>query len=190
MKREHVRLPGTLPTLPLPLCLLGSVVDGKPNFCTVAWFTMIDDEPSLVGLLLGKKRRTRDGIAEHGCFGVSIVGKDMAMEADRCGMVSGYDRDKSDFLEVRYGELRHAPMAAKSPLAMECVLEREVEFAGTDLIVGRVKAVHCDRKCVRDGRPDLKLMDPLLYSMPGGPYYSLGDKVADAFQADVDGTQR
>jgi flavin reductase (DIM6/NTAB) family NADH-FMN oxidoreductase RutF len=183
MKREMVALPGKVPTLPLPVCLLGSMVDGKPNFCTVAWFTMIDDEPPLIGLLLGKKRRTRDGITEQGCFGISLPDRKMFEVADRCGMVSGYDRDKSSFLEVFFGELRHAPMASRSPMSMECTLEREVEFAGTDLIVGKVENVYCAKECVKGGRPDLKMLDPLLYSMPGGPYYSVGEKVADAFQA-------
>jgi hypothetical protein len=57
-----------------------------------------------------------------------------------------------------------------------------VEFAGTDLIVGKVRNVYCAKECIKDGRPDLRLMDPLLYSMPGGPYYSIGEKVAEAFQ--------
>lgn len=181
-----VRLPGTVPTLPLPVCLLGSLVEGRPNFCSVAWFTMVDDEPPLIGLVLGKQRRTREGIVTHGCFGVSLPSKDMAEVVDRCGMVSGHDRDKSSFLDVFYGELGRAPMAVRSPLSMECSLEREVEFPGTDLIVGKVRNVYVDKACLRDGRTDLKLLDPLLYRMPGGPYYGLGEFVAEAFQTRPD----
>ena len=28
----------------LPICLWGPM-SGRPNYCTIAWFTMIDDEP-------------------------------------------------------------------------------------------------------------------------------------------------
>jgi flavin reductase (DIM6/NTAB) family NADH-FMN oxidoreductase RutF len=77
-------------------------------------------------------------------------------------------------------------MAKRSPLSMECTLEREVEFPGTDLIVGKVRNVYVDKACIRNGKADLRLLDPLLYSMPGGPYYSLGEVVAEAFRTKPD----
>jgi flavin reductase (DIM6/NTAB) family NADH-FMN oxidoreductase RutF len=170
-----------MPPLVLPVCLLGSVVEGKVNFCTVAWFTMIDDEPPMMGVVLGKERRTKDGILESGVFSVNIPRADQAQVTDYCGLNSGYKVDKSDLFRVFYGKLDKAPLIEDFPVNVECRLKQVVEFEGVDLLIGEVEDVHVDEGCMIKGRPDESKIDPLLYSMPGGPYLRSGGEVAKAF---------
>jgi flavin reductase (DIM6/NTAB) family NADH-FMN oxidoreductase RutF len=176
-----VKLSKKLPLPALPICLVGSNVDGKANFCTVAWFTVIDDEPPVVGLVMAKKRRTKDGMAENGTFSVNIPSTGQVAETDYCGLVSGAKVDKSSVFNVRYGELRTAPMIEGAPITMECKLKQIVEFEGTDLVIGEVVDAYADESIMKGGKPDLKLIDPLLYSMSSGQYFSLGHEVAQAF---------
>jgi flavin reductase (DIM6/NTAB) family NADH-FMN oxidoreductase RutF len=96
--------------------------------------------------------------------------------------VSGADVDKSGVFKVTYGELKIAPLADDCPLTMECRLRQIIEFEGTDLVIGEVAAVYADETTIKDGKIDLSLIDLLLYRMPGGPYFEIGDKVADAFK--------
>ena len=42
---------------PMPVVIVGTVTDGKPNFMTAAWITKLHYEPPLVGIALGRKHR-------------------------------------------------------------------------------------------------------------------------------------
>jgi len=171
-----------MPSLMLPVCILGSSHEGKANFCTVAWFTMIDDEPPTIGLLLGKKRRTMDGIKENRTFSVNLPSTELAAKTDFVGLYSGYKKDKSEVFQISYGELRTAPLIDECPMSVECTLKDVIEFEGTDLVIGEIVEIHADGDCLTQGKPDIVKMDPLLYSTPGGAYFQMGDKVADAFK--------
>jgi len=176
-----VKLGKKLPPMALPVVLVGSNCKGKANFCTIAWMTIVDDEPPMIGLLMGKKRRTKDGMVENGTFSVNIPDTSMVVETDYCGITSGGKKDKSRVFDVFYGELGSAPLISEAPVAVECKLKDIIAFEGTDLVIGDVNEVYVERKCVEKGKCHMGKIDPLLYAMGGGPYYSIGTKVADAF---------
>jgi len=178
---RKITLGKKMPPLAMPICLVGANVGGKPNFCTIAWFTMIDDEPPMIGLVMAKERRTKDGIMENRTFSVNLPSTAMAAATDHCGLVSGRDVDKSDVFKVFYGELGSAPLIEESPVSMECRLSNVVEFETTDLVVGEVVQVHVDASVVPGGKIDYAMLDPLLYAS-GSAYHSLGEKKADAFK--------
>ena len=176
-----VKLGKKLPPMALPVVLVGSNYKGKANFCTIAWMTIIDDEPPTVGLLMGKKRRTKDGMVENGTFSVSIPDTKMAVKTDYCGITSGSKKDKSKVFTVFYGDLGTAPLISEAPVTVECRLKDIIGFEGTDLVLGEVNEVYVEKKCVTKDKFHMGKIDPLLYAMSGGPYYSIGAKVADAF---------
>jgi flavin reductase (DIM6/NTAB) family NADH-FMN oxidoreductase RutF len=41
---------------PMPVVIVGTVTDGRPNFMTAAWVTKLNSDPPLVGLSLGRKQ--------------------------------------------------------------------------------------------------------------------------------------
>ncbi len=170
-----------VPPLVLPVCLLGSTVEGRANFCAVAWFTMIDDDPPMIGLVLGKERRTKDGILENKTFSVNIPNADQAKMTDYCGIHSGYKVDKSELFQIFHGRLVTAPLIEDFPVNIECRLKEVIEFDSVDLVIGDIEDVHIDRIAWKEGRPTIERIDPLLYAMPGGPYLRSGDDVAKAF---------
>jgi flavin reductase (DIM6/NTAB) family NADH-FMN oxidoreductase RutF len=177
---EKVSLGKVLPAYAMPVCLIGSTVAGKANFCTIAWFSIIDDEPPMIGIVMGKKRRTRDGMEENGCFSVNIPGQGMVKAVDHCGITSGFDIDKSGVFKIFTGRLRTAPMIEECPLTMECSVKRTIEFEGTDMVVGEIEGAYASGDLMVKGKVDQSKMMQLLYSTHG-PYWSLGKKVADAF---------
>jgi flavin reductase (DIM6/NTAB) family NADH-FMN oxidoreductase RutF len=166
----------------MPVCLVGANVNGRANFCTVAWFTILDDEPPMVAVVLGKGRATMDGIKDSGNFSVNIPSEFNVAAVDYCGISSGHDVDKSKVFGVSYGTLKTAPMADQCPVSAECKLSRVIEFPGTDLVIGEVVQLYVDKALLIDGAVDVEGLKPLLYSFPGGPYLSIGPKVAEAFK--------
>ncbi len=170
-----------MPPLVLPTCLLGSVNEGRANFCTVAWFTMIDDEPPTIGLVLGKKRFTKDGIVANKTFSVNIPTVEQVKVTDYCGIRSGYKVDKSSLFTIHYGSVEHAPLIEECPISIGCSLSQVLEFPGVDMIIGTVEEVLVDEACLIEGKVDQRRVKPLLYAMPGGPYVGMGEEVAKAF---------
>jgi flavin reductase (DIM6/NTAB) family NADH-FMN oxidoreductase RutF len=182
MSMEKVQIGSRAPPMAMPVCLVGAMVKGKANFCTVAWFTILDDEPPMIAIVLGKERATKDGIEENGTFSVNIPSEFNVAAVDHCGINSGYKVDKSKVFSVSYGPLNTAPLADECPINAECKLVKIIEFPVTDLVIGEVVQVYADKSLVSDGKVDVEDLKPLLYSFPGGPYLSIGPRVAEVIK--------
>lgn len=78
---------------PLPATLVGALVDGKPNYITIAHVGIMD--PGSVSLGKNKAHYTNAGIKENGTFSVNIPSAKIVKETDYCGLVSGKSLDKS-----------------------------------------------------------------------------------------------
>ena len=179
---EKVQIGNRAPPMAMPVCLIGATVEGKANFCAVAWYTVLDDDPPMVVVVLGKDRATKDGIVENGNFSLNVPSEFNVAAVDYCGINSGHQVDKSKVFSVSYGTLRNAPLADECPVSAECKLVKVIEFPGTDLVIGEVVQVHVDKALVNEGKVDVEGLRPLLYSFPGGPYLSIGPVVAEAFK--------
>ena len=51
-------------TYPMPVVMVGAVINGSPNFMTAAWFTTLNVAPPLIGISLGKGKQTTQGVLE------------------------------------------------------------------------------------------------------------------------------
>ena len=111
MSTQKVQIGDRAPPMAMPVCLVGAMVKGKANFCAVAWFTILDDEPPMIAIVLGKERATKDGIIENGTFSVNIPSEFNVAAVDHCGINSGYKVDKSKVFSVSFGTLKTAPLA-------------------------------------------------------------------------------
>ena len=71
---EKINLGVTIPAYPMPVSLVGTMVEGRPNFMAVAWFTMASYKPPKIAVVLGKGHYTNPGIRIpfifFGCTGV------------------------------------------------------------------------------------------------------------------------
>lgn len=176
----------TLPMMGLPVAVVGAKVQGRVNFCTIAWVTMIDDEPPKIAVVMGKDRRTKDGIMENRTFSINLPDAGAAAAADHCGLVSGHNADKSNVFDAFFGKTLTAPMARECPVNIELTLDQVIELEGTDIVIGEVEEVYVDEGRMTAGRPDVDKLQLLMYLSAGALYFTKGKTVAEAFKVGKD----
>jgi flavin reductase (DIM6/NTAB) family NADH-FMN oxidoreductase RutF len=103
------------------------------------------------------------------------------VQTDYCGLVSGWETDKSGVFEAFYGELETAPMIEECPLCMECKLFDAILLPSHHLLLGEVVATYADKECLTDGKPDVQKMNPFVLTMPDNTYWSVGEEAGKAW---------
>lgn len=188
MKRK---LGARMALYPMPVTLIGAMVDGKPNYITIAHVGIMD--LSTVSLGMSKVHYTNQGIQKSGAFSVNIPPESLVKEVDYCGLVSGHKSDKAKRFETFFGEATGAPMVTGCPLNIECRLARTMDMPQHDIFVGEVVEVYCDEECLDGEFIDISRVEPMLFAMgdPGhftasSSYYSLGEKIARAWKVGKD----
>lgn len=169
-------------TYPMPVVMVGAVINGSPNFMTAAWFTTLNSAPPLIGISLGKGRHTTQGVLETGQFSINLPGVGQAALADYCGLVSGRDENKAAQIDVFFGALKSAPMVGQCPLNMECRVTQTVELPDHYLFVAEIAGVHCEEAVLADGKVDQEKLQPFVLVMPANTYQALGEHVGDAWE--------
>lgn len=167
---------------PMPCALVGANVGGKPNYLTVAWFSMVNFKPPYIAIALGNIHYTNPGIKENGAFSVNIPSTDMAEVTDYCGIASGRKYDKAKYFRTFYGKLKTAPMIEECPYNLECRLVQTVELPADELFIGEIVAAYSDARFLTDGMPNMKKINPLILSMPESTYLTVGERVGKAWE--------
>jgi flavin reductase (DIM6/NTAB) family NADH-FMN oxidoreductase RutF len=163
---------------PMPTTLVGANVGGKPNFLTVAYCGILNHNPPVISIALGKAHYTNIGIKENGTFSVNIPSTKMVKITDYCGLVSGNKVDKSQLFETFYGTLKTAPMIGECPLSLECKVLQTLEFSIDEVFIGEIVAAYSEDQYLTDGLPDIKKMNPIIFSMHDNNYWKVGDHLA------------
>jgi flavin reductase (DIM6/NTAB) family NADH-FMN oxidoreductase RutF len=117
--------PGVV-NFPMPVALVGSEVNGKMNFMTVAWISMASYAPPKIVVTLGDHHETNKGIKANGVFSVNFPSTSQAVSTDYCGIVSAAKTDKSGLFAFFFGTSPKAPMIEEFPLCVECTLDKIV----------------------------------------------------------------
>jgi flavin reductase (DIM6/NTAB) family NADH-FMN oxidoreductase RutF len=164
---------------PMPTTLVGALVNGKPNYITIAHVGIMD--LGSVSLGMNKVHYTNAGIKANRTFSVNIPSVKMVKLTDHCGLVSGKTMDKSALFKTFYGKLKSAPMIEECTVNMECELIKTVDFPSHDVFVGRIVATYCDEAVLTEGVVDFSKVQPILFVMNDRSYWKLGSKFAKAW---------
>lgn len=176
------KLDGANVLYPTPTTIVGAVVNGKPNFLTIAHIGIVNHaKPYLISVSLAKGHYTNAGIKENKAFSVNIPSQNLVMETDYVGIVSGKKTDKSGVFEIFYGELGNAPLIKACPLNMECRLYDTYDTPTHDLFIGEIVETYADEAVLSHGKVDITKVKPLLFDMNSIKYWSLGDAVANCW---------
>jgi flavin reductase (DIM6/NTAB) family NADH-FMN oxidoreductase RutF len=170
---------GTTPTV-----LVGTMVEGKPNFMTVAWCGVANSLPPMVSVSIRPQRYTFHGMIASREFSINIPSVDQVKEADYCGITSGAKVDKVAVcgFKIFYGALKNAPLIEQCPVNLACRLEHVLELGSHQLVIGVVQETHVTDSCLNDGRPDFRQIRPIVFgSTTPAEYFAFGESVGRAF---------
>ncbi len=168
---------------PMPCSLVGANVEKKPNYLTVAWFSMANPKPAYVMVAMNKAHYTNAGVKANGTFSINIPSADWVEKMDYCGLVSGRKVDKSGLFETFYGKLKTAPMIKECAFNAECRLMQTVDLPVDEIFIGEIVGAYSDERYLTNGIPDIRKINPLLLVLPQKVYGVLGPEVAPAWEA-------
>lgn len=177
---------GPVPLIyPVPIVLVGSLVDGRPNYATIGDCAIMGLKPALVVVSLGETHHTTRGILAHRTFSINVpMTKDLAL-VDHFGQVSGRDVDKSQYVESFFGELETAPMSEACPVTLECRVLEEVTVEHRRIFIGGVVQTHVDEAFLSDDAEpkiaSMQKLDPILYALDNR-YSSVGRAIGVGYE--------
>jgi len=167
---------------PMPVVLVGTLVDDRPNFLAVGWITRVNYQPALMAIALSKGHHSSGGISASKAFSINAPGIDLVEHTDYCGLVSGREEDKSRWFQVVRGPVTGTPMIEECSLCMECKLVQTVDLPTNALFIGEIVGAYADEKCLSGGIPDIQKMKPFTLTMPDNNYWKVGDSAGKAWR--------
>lgn len=167
---------------PLPVLIIGTFDEnGVADAMNAAWGTVCDT--AQVCVCLSATHKTVKNLLKTKAFTVAMADADNVIPADYVGVVSankvpdklsktGWHTVKSEFV--------NAPIIQELPLVLECKLvsyDKE-----TELCIGEVVNVSADERILdKNGKIDLTKFKLLCYDCDTHGYYTLGERVGNAF---------
>lgn len=167
---------------PYPVVLVGTEVDGKANFVTIAFCGIVNINPGMLTIGIGRGHHSTKGLLANRVFSVNIPSTSMLEATDYAGNFSGSKVDKSRLFEVFAGCLQGAPLIKDCPLNMECKVREVLDMGGADLIiVAEIVETYAEEEYLTDGLPDVEKMQPVVFSMFDNRYWGLGPCLGKAW---------
>jgi len=180
-KMEKIKIDsGAAFLYPMPMVLVGSVVEGKANFMAVGWVSRVNFKPPLFGIALGP-HHTNKGIDENREFSINIPNISLIEQTDYCGLVSGNKTDKSEIFNVFFGDLANAPLIQECPVCISLSLFDTVKLPVNTFYIGEPREVFSEEKYMTDKTLDIKKVNPFTLTMPDNHYWSIGDNLGKAW---------
>lgn len=168
---------------PKPVVLVGTVMDGKPNFITVSWAGITSENPPTMSIAIRDIRYSLKGIKENMTFSVNIPSADLVKETDFCGTVSGTKHNKVEEcnFKIFYGKAKNAPMIEQCPINIECDVFKIIDIGDHSVIVGKIIESYITTDCFSNDIPDIRKINPLCFctfTTKSMGYYKIGEIVA------------
>ena len=177
---------GAVPYLyPVPIVLVGAMVEGRANYATIGDCAIMGIRPPLVAVSLGESAFTTNGILEVGSFSINVPATGQLSLVDYFGTVSGSDVDKSALVESVPGANPDVPLLADCPVNLECEVIEECQVEHRCIFIAKVVEKHVDEHFVTDaeGRPQvapLQKLTPILYALDN-TYYAVGKAIGTGY---------
>ncbi len=161
---------------PTPLVVVGTMVNGKPNWVLVGHLGIIGHDRVMVSL--ASAHYTNQGIRESKALSINIVDEALLPKADRASCVSGAKADKSELFDYVVSDTG-APMTASAPVSVECTVDDVYKTPNFESFICKIAATWADEAVLgADGKPDYTRLKPVLFEMPTYQYLRTGEVIA------------
>ena len=163
----------------MPVVIMGTMVDGAPNFSTVAWITRLGSEPATIGLCIDAAHYSTSGIIKNKAFSINFPSVNLAEKADFCGIYSGKNTNKSNLFNIFYGTDPNAPLIEECPLVLSCSVIETKDFDGDFFIRAEIKEAYANENVVKGNKVEFVKMEPIIYM--DKKYYKTGELIGQAW---------
>ncbi len=169
------KIGNTLALYPTPLVVVGTMIEGKPNWVLVGHIGIIGHDRVMVSL--AKPHYTNQGIKASRALSINIVDEALLPKADYVGCVSGSKQDKSEVFQYQIGEAG-APLIDAAPVSMSCTVEDIYETEGFESFICKIAATWAEGSVLTpEGKIDYRALKPVLFEMPTYEYLKTGDVI-------------
>jgi flavin reductase (DIM6/NTAB) family NADH-FMN oxidoreductase RutF len=149
------------PVGPFPGMIVGAMRNEKPTYTAVGAGGCACLDPVLC-VSLKNTHYITDGVAQSGYFSVNIPSTELVKELDYCGIVSGWNVNKSGLFTPFFDEAGNAPMITECPLNFLCRVCGTMEIRDFTMFFGDIAAAFGDEDCLTQGQPDPIKIDPII----------------------------
>ena len=119
--------------------------DGTPDFGLFCWFSYVWNDGLGVMACIGGDKMTKDNIRRNKMFSANLVNEQLLPMADYFGNVQGYNEAKMKKLpEIIKGSVLDVPVLADSPVSYELEVVEEINLAGSDVFICKIRNVMGD----------------------------------------------
>lgn len=163
---------------PIPIVVIGVKDEEKVNFTTIGDIAMMGLTPPLITISLHERHFCTMAVRKNKQFSVNLPTKQMLKEVDTCGMVSGWDHDKSTLFEWDLSpEYPFAPVIKDVPVQLICNVIDEIQVEKRCLFVCKVLHTWVEAELI--GKP-LNDWSAVGYGLDNH-YYTIGSKIGTGY---------
>lgn len=153
---------------PRPIALITTRAEaGHDNAAPMSFFNVFAHEPPIVIVGFsarpdGSEKDTLGNLRRTGEFCVNMIDMALADQMILCGINFAADVDELDFAGLEAAPCRQIDAArlARTPCAMECRIERVIDYPGRAIVMGEVVEMHVRDDCIDEGG---RYVDPSVY---------------------------
>lgn len=163
---------------PIPAVMVSCGTMEKSNIITVAWTGIINTNPAMVYISVRPERYSYDIISNTKEFVINLTTTDLAYATDWCGVKSGKNIDKFEYLKLtkENAEYVKCPMIKESPVNVECRVREIKKLGSHHMFIADVLSIHADNNYIdKNGAFDITRCNLISYA--NGKYFSLGKQV-------------
>lgn len=158
---------------PTPLVVVGTMVDGKPNWTLVGHLGIIGHDRVMVSM--SSNHFSNTGIRKMNTLSINIVDEALLPKADYVGCVSGSKVDKSEVFRCTIGE-GGAPILTDAPVSMACTVEGIYKTEGFESFICKIAATYAEESALDEsGKLNYHALKPVLFEMPTYEYLKTGE---------------
>ncbi len=158
--------PGTM-LYPVPAVMVSSKYGDVENILTISWVGTICTNPPMVSISIRPERFSYELIKNSGEFIINIPNRKLAYAADFCGVKSGRDVDKFEFLKLtkEKGAMVEAPLIKEAPLSIECRVRDILELGSHHMFISEVLSVDVEEDLIdKEGKLHLDKAELICYN--------------------------
>ena len=161
---------------PTPLVVVGTMVNGKPNWTLVGHLGIIGHDRVMVSM--AEAHYSNKGIRESKALSINIVDEAMLPKADYTGCVSGAEQDKSELFAHHIAE-GGVPIIDEAPVSMVCTVDDIYKTEGFESFICKISATYAEEKVLNEkDQLDYSVLKPVLFEMPTYQYLKTGEVLA------------